>query len=129
MGKNHDKTRLDRARDELMSHVVRCDVLHARMQDRHEWLDDTMEYMRDRYPFLNEMEFARLEMMGRQFIEPAIPHGKGNTARNRPEPTVLTAEGETMPESAVSDAPETTEAVDAPEDETSKEAERALQVA
>lgn len=106
MGKKHQKTQLDHARDELMSHVVRCEVLNARMQDRHAWLDDTMEYMRDRYPFLNEMEFTRLEMIGRQFIEPAIPHGKGNTARNRPEATVVTDDGEQVPESAVVAAPE-----------------------
>lgn len=98
MGRNHQKTMLDRARDELMSHVVRCDVLQARMDDRLSWLDETMEYMGERYPMLNEMEFAKLEMIGRQFVQPAIPHGKGNTARNRPEPTVVTTEGEEMPE-------------------------------
>ncbi len=124
MGKNHETTRLDHARDELMSHVVRCEVLNARMDDRHAWLDDTMEYMRQRYPFLNEMELARLEVMGRQFIEPAIPHGKGNTARNRPEPTVRTPDGEYVPESAVSAAPEESEAApDAAEKETPDGAE------
>ena len=122
MGKNHETTPLDHARDELMSHVVRCEVLDARMEDRHAWLDDTMEYMRDRYPFLNEMEFTQLEMMGRQFIEPAIPHGKSNTARNRPEATVLTADGEQVPESAVSGAPEVSEAPPASKDETHEEA-------
>lgn len=89
---------LDRARDELMGHVVRCNVLHSRMRDRHEWLDDTMAYMRERFPMLNEMELARLEMIGRQFIEPVIPHGKGNTAQNRPEPTVVTTDGEEIAE-------------------------------
>ena len=118
MGKNHETTRLDHARDELMSHVVRCEVLNARMDDRHAWLDDTMEYMRQRYPFLNEMEFARLEVMGRQFNEPAIPHGTGNTARNRPEPMVLTVDGEHVPESAVSAEPEESEAPDTTEEAT-----------
>jgi len=123
LGKNHETTQLDHARDELMSHVVRCEVLDARMDDRHAWLDDTMEYMRERYPFLNEIEFARLEMMGRRFIEPAIPHGKGNTARNRPEPTVLTADGEHVPESAVSVAPEVNETPPASRDESHEESE------
>jgi hypothetical protein len=94
----HRKTTLDRARDELMSHVVRCDVLQVRTDDRLSWLEDTMEYMGERYPSLNRMEFAKLEMIGRQFVQPAIPHGKGNTARNRPEPTVVTTDGEEIPE-------------------------------
>ncbi len=98
MGNSHRKTTLDRARDEIMSHVVRCNVLDSRMSDRHEWLDETLEYMRDRYPMLSAMEFAKLEMIGRQFIEPAIPHGKGMSARNRPEPTVMTTEGEEITE-------------------------------
>lgn len=98
MGNNHRKTTLDHARDELMSHVVRCNVLQSRMDDRLEWLDDTMDYMGERYPSLNELELAKLEMIGRQFVQPAIPHGKGNTARNRPEPTVLTTSGEEITE-------------------------------
>lgn len=101
MGNNHRKTDLDHARDELMSHVVRCEVLKARMEDRHTWLDETMEYMRDRYPSLNDMQLAQLEMIGRQFIKPVIPHGKGNHAANRPDATVVTTEGEEVPESEV----------------------------
>ena len=99
MGRKHNKTTLDHARDELMSHVVRCNVLQARMEDRLEWLDETMDYMAERYPSLNEMALAQLEMIGRQFVQPAIPHGKGNTARNRPEPTVVTTTGEELTES------------------------------
>ena len=99
MGNKHRKTTLDHARDELMSHVVRCNVLQARMDDRLEWLDDTMAYMGERYPALNEIELAKLEMIGRQFVQPVIPHGKGNTAHNRPEPTVVTTAGEELTES------------------------------
>lgn len=101
MGKNHRKTDLDHARDELMSHVVRCEVLKARMEDRHHWLDETMEYMRDRYPSLNDIQVAQLEMIGRQFIKPVIPHGKGNHAANRPTAVVTTTEGEEVLESEV----------------------------
>ena len=82
-----------------MSHVVRCNVLDARMTDRNAWLDETMKYMEERYAVLSPLEIAQLEMLGRQFIQPAIPHGKGNTALNRPEPTVVTESGETIPES------------------------------
>lgn len=115
MGNNHRKTDLDHARDELMSHVVRCEVLNARMEDRHHWLDETMEYMRDRYPSLNDMQLAQLEMIGRQFIKPVIPHGKGNHASNRPDAMVTTTEGEEVSESEVTHvegADESTEAVD-----------------
>ena len=84
-----------------MSHVVRCDVLDARMTDRHEWLDDTLDYMRDRYPSLNDIQLTQLEMIGRQFIKPVIPHGSGNTAQNRPDAVVVTTEGETVAEDAV----------------------------
>ena len=99
MGKNHETTTLDRARDELMSHVVRCNVLDARMADRDAWLDETMQYMQERYPGLSQLELAQLEMLGRQFIKPAIPHGKGNSALNRPEATVVTEDGERIAES------------------------------
>jgi hypothetical protein len=99
LANDHRKSTLDRARDELMSHVVRCDVLDARMADRHAWLDDTLKYLKDRYPDLGALELTQLEMLGRQFIEPAIPYGKGNTALNRPEATVLTEDGERITES------------------------------
>ena len=99
MGKKHRTATLDRARDELMSHVVRCKVLDARMEDRHAWLDDTLKYLEDRYPELSALEKAQLELIGRQFIRPAIPHGAGNSALNRPEPTVVTTDGRTIRES------------------------------
>jgi len=96
LGNDHRKTTLDRARDELMSHAVRCNVLDARMADRTVWLDETMDYMGKRYPELSQLEFVQLEMIGGQFIKPAIPRGKDTTAFNRPEPTVVTANRETI---------------------------------
>jgi hypothetical protein len=82
----HDATPLTRARDELMSHVIRCEVLEARREDRFEWLDDTIDYMADRYPQLSDLEIAQLELIGRQFLRPVIPHGVGNTALTRETP-------------------------------------------
>lgn len=90
----HTKSHLDRARDELMSHVVRCDVLEASMEDRTAWLEETMDYMADRYPDLSEMQLAQLEMIGKQFIKPVIPHGKEGNAFNRAEPSAVTEDGE-----------------------------------
>jgi hypothetical protein len=81
----HKTTVLERARDELMSHVIRCDVFDAEMGHRTEWLDETIDYMAERYPQLTEIQVAKLEIMGKQFIKPAIPHGRGHSARTRDE--------------------------------------------
>jgi len=83
MGGRNRKTQFDRARDELCSHVIRCEVLEADMDARLEWMDETMEYMAGRYPDLSELELAQLEVVGRRFIQPAIPHGAHAHARNR----------------------------------------------
>jgi len=83
MGSKHKTTLLDRARDELFSHVVRCDVLQAHMDDRMDWLADTMDFMAHRYPQLTELQLAQLEVLGKRFIKPAIPHGSESTDTNR----------------------------------------------
>lgn len=85
MGKKHVKTDLGRARDELFSHIQRCDVLEASEEDRQEWLEETLAYMAERFPQLSLAERNRLEVMGRRYMKPAIPHGKETTAENRPE--------------------------------------------
>ncbi len=74
-----------------MSHVIRCDVLEARRADRFERLEDTMDYMADRYPQLNELQLAKLELIGRQFLGPIIPHGRGHNALTREAPESLAA--------------------------------------
>ena len=84
MGK-HSPTPMDRARDELFSHVIRCDVLDAHMEDRLEWLDETMDFMAQRHPHLTDLQLAQLEVLGRRFIKPAIPHGADATSLNRDE--------------------------------------------
>ena len=83
MSNRHAPKLIDRARDELFSHVIRCDVLESAMNDRVEWLEDTMDYMAHRYPQLTDLQIAHLEAMGRRFIKPAIPHGARTTAMNR----------------------------------------------
>lgn len=84
MGK-YDPTVMTKARDELMSHTIRCDVLEAHPEDRVEWLDETIDYMAGRFPQLSDLQVTRLEMIGKQFIKPVIPHGAGKTAMNRGE--------------------------------------------
>lgn len=90
MGK-HTPSLLDRARDELFSHVIRCDVLAADTSDRKEWLVETMDFMAHRYPQLSDLQLAQLEVLGTRFIKPAIPHGEQATAQNRKEWQVAAA--------------------------------------
>lgn len=85
MSRNDRRAHFERARDELYSHVVRCEVLQANPEDREAWMDDTIEYMAERYPRLSALELAQLDAIGRRFIQPAIPHGSKATAVNRDE--------------------------------------------
>lgn len=83
MGSHHRKSQFDRARDEFYSHVIRCEVLEAHMEDRLEWLEETMDYMAGRYPDLTDLELSQLEIVGRRFVKPVIPHGSHAHAGNR----------------------------------------------
>ncbi|NNF13405.1 MAG: hypothetical protein HKN72_09285 [Gemmatimonadetes bacterium] len=134
MGSKHQTTLLDRARDELFSHVIRCDVLEAHMDDRAEWLADTMDFMAHRYPQLGELELAQLEVMGKRFIKPAIPHGADTTATNRKKwqkatPVVDPAVSAEGPAEAETEAETATAAETATEDEVAEAAEPQLATA
>lgn len=72
----YEPTSLDRARDELFSHIQRCGVLEAESEQQTEWLADTLEYLEERYPDLSTNEREELRMMGQRYCNPAIPHGK-----------------------------------------------------
>jgi len=65
---------IDRARDELFSHIRRCGVLEAEDEQRDEWFDDTIEYIRERTP----SELADLRTIGQRYCAPVVPHGKTN---------------------------------------------------
>jgi hypothetical protein len=69
----------DNARDELFAHIHRCGVLHA-SGGQQEWLEDTVEYLADRYPMLSREQFDELRTIGTRFCQPVIPHGKEHTA-------------------------------------------------
>lgn len=66
---------MERARDELFSHVNRCGVLQATPEDQREWMDETIEYIRERYPDLSEPQLTELYNVGIRFCRPPIPHG------------------------------------------------------
>ena len=63
---------IDRARDELFSHIRRCGVLEAEDEQRSEWFDDTIEYLGERYPELNRDELGTLRTIGERYCAPAV---------------------------------------------------------
>ncbi len=71
---------LGRARDELFSHIHRCGVLKATEEQQVEWMDDTIQFLGERYPGLGQEELDELRMMGMRFCRPAIPYGSESTA-------------------------------------------------
>ena len=70
-------------RDELFSHIQRCGVLAASAPDQKNWLADTMQYIRERYPNLTDLQLASLKAMGRRYLAPVIPHGSAYHNLNR----------------------------------------------
>ncbi len=66
---------MDRARDELFSHINRCGVLQAEEEDQRHWMDETIEYLGERYPDLADGDLKQLYEIGMRFCKPAISHG------------------------------------------------------
>lgn len=84
-----DKNSLkDRARDELFSHINRCGVLEAADDDQEQWLNETMDYLSERYPDLGESDLAELYRVGLAFCRPAIRHGKDSRIAEDPAEAV-----------------------------------------
>jgi hypothetical protein len=71
----HERSEFDVARDELMSHIHRCGVLKASTEQQDLWLDDTVEYMAERYESLTEAQLQELRQIGRRFCQPVIARG------------------------------------------------------
>ena len=79
---------MDRARDELFSHINRCGVLQAADDDQRHWMDETTEYLGERYPDLTDGDMVELHDIGMRFCKPAIPHGADSTAKSLEDATV-----------------------------------------
>jgi hypothetical protein len=77
---NKGTSLLDRARDELYSHIHRCGVLEADSEQIDEWMDETMEFLAKRYPDLGQAELDQLRTLGTRFCQPVIQHGREHTA-------------------------------------------------
>ena len=101
-----------RARDELFSHINRCGVLQAEENDQQHWMEETIDYLAERYPDLSDGDLQDLFSVGMRFCQPAIPHGRkvfGFDPREKaPEPQVPTepevASEESAPEELVPEA-------------------------
>ena len=72
--KTENPSTLDRARDELYSHILRCGVLQAQIEHQKDWFDDTIEYMAERYTTLTEQELTELRRLGERYCQPVIRH-------------------------------------------------------
>ena len=83
--KKHEKSVFDRARDELFSHIHRCEVIGATREQQVEWMDDTLDFMADRYPDLSKGELGELRTLGLRFCQPVIPHGKEDSTDSQEE--------------------------------------------
>jgi hypothetical protein len=96
-------TVLDQARDELFSHILRCGVLEAAPEHQKEWMDDTMQYLADRYPDLSAEALGQVRVLGERFCQPVVKHTSAAEAVD-----TVQAEAETESEAgAESEAQET----------------------
>jgi hypothetical protein len=67
---------VERARDELFSHIHRCGVLRAQPEHQAEWMDETVAYISERYPELTRDQLGELRTMGLRFCSPVIDHSQ-----------------------------------------------------
>jgi len=65
-------TQFDQARDELFSHILRCGVLDAAPEHQKEWMDDTMQYLAERYAELGADELGKVRVLGERFCQPVV---------------------------------------------------------
>ncbi len=84
------------ARDELFSHINRCGVLNATDEDKTIWMDETIDYLGERYPELAKPDLTQLHSVGIRFCQPAINNFPTQTTVA--EPPVTEVEAEEAPE-------------------------------
>jgi hypothetical protein len=65
-------TSFDQARDELFSHILRCGVIEADLEQQKAWLDDTMQYVGERYSDLSEEQLNQIRLLGDRFCQPVV---------------------------------------------------------
>ena len=60
----------EQARDELFQHIMRCGVVGSAPEHVEEWFAETMKYMTDRFPELDEAKIGELKTLGMRFAQP-----------------------------------------------------------
>jgi hypothetical protein len=75
-----NRAEVGRARDELFSHIHRCGVLRSNTEQQTEWMNDTVEYLGERFTSLSQADLDELRDIGVRFCQPVIDHGAENTA-------------------------------------------------
>jgi hypothetical protein len=81
----HRKGTFDRARDELFSHIHRCEVIGATEEQQAEWMEETIQYLGERFPDLNDDELKQLSELGMRFCQPIVPHGRERSTESHDE--------------------------------------------
>lgn len=89
-------TAFDSARDELFSHILRCGVLEAAPEHQKDWMDDTMQYVGDRYPELTTEQQGQLRVLGERFCQPVTRHPAVETETETETETENMVEVETV---------------------------------
>ncbi len=83
------------ARDELFSHINRCGVLNATDEDMTTWMEETIDYLGERYPELAKPDLTELHSVGIRFCQPAVDNFQTQAAVA--EPPESDSEGEAEP--------------------------------
>lgn len=71
-GRSAGPSTVDQARDELFSQILRCGVTEADPEHQKEWIDDTMQYLSERYPDLTEEQLGQVRVLGERFCRPVV---------------------------------------------------------
>ena len=96
------------ARDELFSHINRCGVLSATDDDRTAWMNETIDYIGERYPDLVDPDLRELHAVGMRFCQPAINNVPASVV-SQPVAETVTVEASTEPAVAQQPIPATSE--------------------
>ena len=70
----------EQARDELFQHIMRCGVVGAQPEHVEEWFADTIKYMTERFPELNEQQLVELKTLGLRFAQPPTSRTESDAA-------------------------------------------------
>ena len=73
-------TPFEESRDELFQHIMQCGVVGSQAEDQKSWFDETMNYLKERYPELSSDELTQLRTLGERFAQPPKARQQQTTA-------------------------------------------------